>query len=102
MERGINNMRRKKSVFHTPLFETKIIKAIFLNQEIVVFPHKEKVPNNITEVVRFLFGEGAVVMQDFVNNSACVRITNANYVLDNVKTINAEWEYKEVKEEEVT
>ena len=87
-----------EKIVRSPTFETKINKAVFLNQEIVVFPRKEKVPNNITEVVRFLFGEGAVVMQDCVNNSACVRITGANYVLDNVKTINAEWEYKEVKD----
>lgn len=91
-------VNRMEKIVRSPTFETKIIKAVFLNQEIVVFPRKEKVPNNITEVVRFLFGEGAVVMQDCVNNSACVRITNANYVLDNVKTINAEWEYKEVKD----
>ena len=87
-----------EKIVRSPTFETKIIKAVFLNQEIVVFPHREKPPNNITEVVRFLFGEGAVVMQDCVNNSACVRITGANYVLENVKTINAEWEYKEVKD----
>ena len=82
----------------SPTFETKIIKAIFLNQDIVFFPRREKVPNNITEVVRFLFGEGAEVIQDCVNNIACVRITGANYVLNDVRTINAEWEYKEVKD----
>ena len=85
-------------ILRSPTFETKIIKAVFLNQEIVVFPCREKVPNNFDEVIRFLFGEGAVATQDCVNRSACLRITGANYVLNDVRTINAEWEYKEVKE----
>ena len=87
-----------EKIVRSPTFETKIIKAVFLNQEIVVFPHREKVPNNFDEVIKFLFGEGVVARQDCVNHSACVRITGANYVLENVKTINAEWEYKEVKD----
>lgn len=84
---------------NTCTFETKIIKAIFLNQEIVVFPSKEIVPNNITEVVKFLFGEGAVATQDCINNCSCIRITGATYVLDNAKTLNADWEYKEVEDD---
>ena len=87
-----------EKILRSPTFETKIFKAVFLNQEIVVFPDREKTPNNLSEAVKFLFGEGAVVIQDCVNNSACLRITGANYVLNNVRTINAEWEYKEVKE----
>lgn len=82
----------------SPTFETKIIKAIFLNQEIVIFPYREKVPNNFDKVIKFLFGDGAVAIQDCVNRRACIRITGANYVLDNARTINAEWEYKEVKD----
>ena len=87
-----------EKILRSPTFETKIIKAIFLNQEILVFPRREKVPNNFDEVIKFLFGEGAAVEQDCVNNSACIRITNASYVLNDVRTLNAEWEYKEVKE----
>ena len=84
-------------IFRNPVFETKINKAVFQNQDILVFPNREKAPNNISEVVKFLFGEGAVVIQDCVNNYACIRIEGANYVLNNVKTLNADWEYKEVK-----
>lgn len=88
-------------ILRCPTFETKIIKAVFLNQEIVVFPHRERVPNYLEDTVKFLFGEGATVEQDCVNNSACVRIVGADYVLNNVKTINAEWECKEVSNEHI-
>lgn len=84
-------------MFRSPTFETKIHRAVFINQDILVFPHREKVPNNLSEVVKFLFGEGAVVTQDCVNNSDCIIIEGSNYVLNNVKTLNADWEYKEVK-----
>lgn len=43
-----------KKILRSPTFETKIFKAVFLNQEIIVFPR--------------------------------------------IRTINAEWEYKEVKD----
>ena len=91
-------VNRMGKIVRSPTFETKIIKAIFLNQDIVVFPRREKVPNNFDEVIKFLFGEGAVAIQDCGNRSACIRITGANYVLNDVRTINAEWEYKEVKD----
>lgn len=84
-------------IFRNPTFETKINKAVFLNQEIVVFP-QGRTPEKLDEAVRFLFGEGAVATQDYVNNQVCIRIIGANYVLNNVKTINAEWEYKEVED----
>ena len=87
-----------KKIIRSPTFETKIIKAIFLNQEIVVFPCKEKVPNNFNEVIKFLFGDGAVAIQDCVNRNACIRITGATYVLNDVKTLNAQWEYREVED----
>lgn len=86
-----------EEILRSPTFETKIIKAVFINQEIVVFP-QGKMPENLDEAVKFLFGEGAVVRQDCVNNSACIRIVGANYVLNNVKTINADWQIKEVKD----
>lgn len=87
-----------EKILRSPTFETKIFKAVFLNQEIIVFPREENIPDNIDNVIKFLFGEGAVVRQDYVNNSACIRIVGANYVLNDVKTINAVWEFKEVKE----
>ena len=92
-----NDIDDKMKVVRSPTFETKIIKAVFINQEIVVFPQKE-MPGNLDEAVKFLFGEGVVVKQDCINNYDCIRITGATYVLDNVKTLNAVWEYKEVKD----
>ena len=89
-------------IIRNPVFEMKIIKAVFLNQEIVVFPQGDlRVPDNLADVVRFLFGEGAAVIQDCVNNSACLRIIDADYVLNNVKTICADWECKEVTNEHI-
>lgn len=85
-------------ILRNPVYETKIAKAVFLKQEIIVFPSREKVPNNIDEVVKFLFGEGATVVYDCVTTHGCVKITGADYVLNNVKTINAEWTYGEVAE----
>lgn len=83
-------------IFRNPVYETKIVKAVFINQDIVVFPSDLRVPNNLSEVVKFLFGEGATVVHDCVNNRGCIKITGASYVLDNVKTLNAEWTYREV------
>lgn len=85
------------AMFRNPIFETKIIKAVFINQEIIVFPEVLKAPDNLSEVVKFLFGEGAVVIQDCVNSHGCIRISGATYVLDNVRTTGAEWEYREVE-----
>lgn len=91
-------MGRKKSDFHTPLFETKIFKAVFINQDIIIYPNRDKAPNNLDKVIKFLFGGGAVATQDCANNCNCIRITGATYVLDNVKTLNAQWEYREVED----
>lgn len=88
-----------EKILRNPTFETKIIKAVFINQDIVVFPRGDlRIPDNLTKVVKFLFGEGATTVQDRVNGHSCIKITGASYVLDNVKTLNAVWEYKEVEE----
>lgn len=86
------------AILKNPNFETKIAKAVFINQDIVVFPDSTRVPDCLLDVVKFLFGEGAEVIPDCVNDHACIKITGANYVLVNVKTLNADWEYKEVVE----
>ena len=83
-------------IIKNPVFETKIIRGVFINQDLVVYP-QGRMPDNLSKVVKFLFGEGAVVTLDCVNNHGCIRIIGASYVLDNVKTLNAEWEFKEVK-----
>ena len=84
-------------IFRKPVFETKINKAVFLNQEIMVFP-QGRTPENLGDAVKFLFGEGAIAIQDCVNNHGCIRITGANYILNNVKTLGADWEWREVEE----
>ena len=95
-ENTLLKRRCKMEIFRNPVFEMKINKAWFLNQEIVVFP-QGVMPKELGKAVRFLFGEGAIATQDCVNTCGCIRITGANYVLNNVKTLNADWEYKEVK-----
>ena len=87
-----------KKIYRNPIFETKIIKAVFVNQDIIIYPNSEKVPDNLDSVIRFLFGEGAVATLDCYNNCNGIRITGATYVLDNVKTLNAVWECKEVED----
>ena len=89
--------RKLEKLLKNPTFETTIIKAVFTNQEILVFP-QGKMLRNLYEAVKFLFGEGAVATEECVNNCPCIRITGASYVLNNVKTLNAVWEYKEVKD----
>ena len=83
-------------IIKNPVFETKINRAVFINQDLVVVP-QGRMPDNISEVVKYLFGEGAIIMQDSINNHFSIKISNASYILDNVKTLGAEWEYKEVK-----
>ena len=86
-------------IITNPMFETKIKKAFFFNQDILVFPQKGEVPNNIIEVVKFLFGDYAAVEKDFVYDSDCIRIVNAGYVLKDVKTINADFVITKLQEE---
>ena len=86
-------------IIEKPVFETKINRAAFINQDLAVHPYG-KVPYNLTEAVKFLFGEGAMVTLDDRLNHGCIKITNANYVLENVKTLDADFlvTKKEIKE----
>ena len=85
------------NIFRNPTFKTKIIKGVFINQDLVVFP-QGRMPDNLREVIKFLFGEGVIVKQDRINEHGCIRITGASYVLDNVETLNADWICEEVEE----
>lgn len=85
------------NIFRNPMFKTKIIKGVFINQDLVVFP-QGRIPDNLKKVVEFLFGEGVIVKQDCINEHGCIRITGASYVLDNVETLNADWICEEVEE----
>ena len=85
----------KKLVANT-LFKLDIKRATFINQDIVVFPEDTRVPDNLNDAVKFLFGESAEVKWEH-NNSNCIlmRIRRANYILDNVTTLQADFLIKE-------
>ena len=85
------------NIFRNPTFKTKIIRGVFINQDLEVFP-QGRMPNNLREAVKFLFGEGAIVKQDRINDHGCIRITGASYVLDNVETLNADFICEEIEE----
>lgn len=85
------------NIFRNPTFKTKIITGVFINQDLVVFP-QGRIPDNFREVIKFLFGEGVIIKQDHINDHGCIRITGANYVLDNVETLNADWICEEIEE----
>lgn len=84
------------NIFRNPTFKTKIIRGVFINQDLVVFP-QGRIPDNLREVIKFLFGEGVIVKQDLINEHGCIRITGASYVLDNVETLNADWICEEIE-----
>ena len=85
------------NIFRNPTFKTKIIRGVFINQDLVVFP-QGRMPDNLREVIKFLFGEGVIVKQDRISGYSCIRITGASYVLDNVETLNADWICEEIEE----
>lgn len=89
----------EKKSFLTPRFETRINRAVFLHQDLVVYPDRDKrLPDNIGNVIRFLFGEGARIKEDVTNGYPSFTIEGACYELRNVRTINADWTFQEVKE----
>lgn len=90
--------KRTKSTFLNPVFETLINKAVFINQDITVYPDDIICPHHLTDVVKFLFGEGAYVKQDVINNKSCLIIKGATFVLSDVKTLNADWIIKKIEE----
>lgn len=87
-------------IIENPVFETKIIRGVFINQDLVVYP-QGRMPDNLSKVVKFLFGEGSIVTQDCVNNHGCIRIKGASYVINNVKTLNADFIVTELNTTEV-
>lgn len=74
-----------------PMIETKINKAVFSNQDILIFPNREKAPYNFCEVLKFLFGKTAVATEYCIDNVKYIKITGANFVLKDVKTLNADF-----------
>ena len=85
----------KKLIANT-LFKLDIERATFINQDIVVFPEYRRVPDNLNNAVKFLFGESAEVEWERTDsNRTLVRIRRANYILDNVTTLQADFLIKE-------
>lgn len=88
-----------EKLFISPRFETKINKAIFIHQDLVVYPGKdEELPENFYNVIKFLFGKGVRIREDVSDVCGGLTIENACYELRNVRTINADWLYKELLE----
>ena len=90
----------EKKVFLAPRFETKINnRAVFRHQDLVVYPDRDKrLPDNISNVIKFLFGESAYLKEDVTNGYPSFTIEGACYELRSVYTINTDWTYQEVKE----
>ena len=89
---------RKQIAYVSPLWETVINRAVFLNQDIIVYPDREKgLPDNFGNVIKFLFGEGATIKEDVVNGYPSFVISGASFELINAHTINADWTHREVK-----
>ena len=91
----MNKLIANKLIANT-LFKLDIKRATFVNQDIVVFPEDVRVPDNLNEAVKFLFGESAEVKWERTNNNCILmRIIRANYILDNVTTLQADFLIKE-------
>lgn len=81
-----------KAIFMNPAFETKINKAVFFQQDLVVYPDSDKrLPDNIGEVIRFLFGEGTYIKEDVTNGRRSLTIAGACFLLQNVRTLGADY-----------
>lgn len=89
---------RKQTVYLSPLWETIINRAVFLNEDIIVYPNREKgLPDNFGNVIKFLFGEGATIKEDVINGYPSFIIKGASFELRNAHTVNADWVYREVE-----
>ena len=86
---------------NNPIIEMKINKADFNEQDILVFPNNRRAPENLSSVIKFLFGDAAVATEYYVDNFSFLKITGADYILKDVKTLNADFIVKEVKTREV-
>ena len=90
--------KEKKAVYISPLWETIINRAVFLNEDIIVYPSREEgLPDNFSNVIKFLFGERVTLKEDVVNGYPSLVIRGANFELRNAHTTNANWTCREVK-----
>lgn len=88
-----------EKAFLNPCFELKINRAAFLQQDLVVYPDRdERSPDNIDNVIRFLFGKDVRLKEDLVNGYPSLILEEACYELRNVRTINADWTFQKVEQ----
>lgn len=89
---------KEKAIYLSPLYETIINKAVFLNEDIIVYPSREgRLPDNFSEVIKFLFGEGAIIKEDITNGYPSFVINGAHFELRKARTLNADWICREVE-----
>lgn len=89
---------RKQKAYMPPLWETIINRAVFLNEDIIVYPNRERgLSDNFGNVIKFLFGEGATIKEDVINGYPSFVISRASFELRNARTVDADWTYREVK-----
>ena len=79
------------------VYETKIHRADFINQNIIVYPKETTLPENIKEVIEFLFGEGACLQAYVVNHRCYIAIKGASFGLREARALNTDWTFKEMK-----
>jgi hypothetical protein len=96
--KNMKNMKSMKRLIKKPVYETLINKAHFINQDIVVYPRGTSFPDNFGEVVKFLFGEGACVKQDTVNEPSRLIIKGGTYTLQDVRALDADWTFREIEQ----
>lgn len=82
-----------KEVIFSPYYETTINKAVFINQDITISPDMEyKIPDNLSNVAKFLFGEDSYIEHGISSNGRPkFIIKNASFILNKVKTINMDF-----------
>ena len=81
-----------KEVIFSPYYETTINKAVFINQDITISPDMEyKIPDNLSNVVKFLFGEDSYIVHSISNGHPEFIIKNASFILNKVKTMNMDF-----------
>lgn len=90
-----------KEIIFSPCYETTINKAVFLNQDITICPDIEyKIPDNLSNVVKFLFGEDSYIVHSISNGHPEFIIKNASFILNKAKTMNMDFIMKKLSNSE--
>lgn len=86
-------------IFKSPILEATLQRAIFVQQDITIYPDREsKEPPNLVDVVKFLLGEASRVVFDMsANMQPEIVIKDATFILRDAKTVGCDWTIKEVQ-----